>query len=310
MSSRPSTPLPPGSFSVLIPAYRAAGYIGPTLAAVAAQTLLPAEVLVYEDGRLDDLAARVAAFAATAPFPVRLLGSAQNQGVSRARNQLHAEAAGEYIAYLDADDLWTPDHLATAANAFAFGADVTFSGVTFVDAAGAVLPGRGEPGPAELADIPGALFRYNFVQCTSTLCLRRSWLDRVGDFDESLSHGEDLDLWLRLLAAGAVWRYTGRLSCAYRKHPASAMGQTRLATARLTAFYEKQLTRRLIPRDTTRAALIENLRVNARFAWRDDPAAACAALARLLQLDPWNLPARAAHLFTTLRAIRIRPTTT
>jgi glycosyltransferase involved in cell wall biosynthesis len=303
MNSAALTALPPGAFSVLIPAYKAAGYIGPTLAAVAAQRHAPSEVLIFEDGRFDDLAARVNAFAATAPFPVRLLGVEKNAGVSRARNTLMREARGEFIAFLDADDLWAPDHLATAAACFAAGADVAFSGVTFIDATGAIMPGAAEPSAADLAAIAPAMFRYNFVQCTSTLSLRRSWLARVGDFDPTLSHGEDLDLWLRLLAAGAVWRYTGRTSCAYRKHPSSAMGQTRLAAARLTAFYEKQLHNPQIPEGERRGALLENLRINARFTWRDEPTAAAAALYRLFQLQPWNLVALAGSLLASGRGV-------
>jgi GT2 family glycosyltransferase len=165
-----------------------------------------------------------------------------------------------------------------------------------------VLPGIAEPTAADLADLATMMFRYNFVQCTSTLCLRRSWIERVGDFDQSLSHGEDLDLWLRLLAAGVAWRHTGRATCAYRKHPHSAMAQTRLANARLTDFYEKHLGNPLLPSALRRSTLINNLWLNARFAWRDDPRAAAATCRRLFQLQPWNPAVLAAWGFTTTRA--------
>jgi glycosyltransferase involved in cell wall biosynthesis len=276
-------------FSVLIPAYRAGRTIAATLQSVAEQTLLPVEILIYEDGCLDDLARTVTEFAQNAPCPVRLLSCPLNGGVSKARNILLREARGDYIAFLDADDIWNPDHLAHAADAFASGADVAFSGVTFIDAAGEPIPGRAEPTAAQLADIAPALFRYNFVQCTSTLSLRRSWIERVGNFDVSLSHGEDLDLWLRLLGAGARWKYTGYCSCAYRKHSTSAMGQTLLVVERMAAFYEKHLHNPMIPRASRRRALISNRRVQARLHWRRRPAAAASALRRLVRLQPWNL---------------------
>lgn len=275
-------------FSVLVPACRAGRTIGATLAAAVTQTRPPAEIIVYEDGRFDDLGRTVEAFAASTPIPVRLLGRTHNAGVSHARNALLREARGEFVAFLDADDLWAPEHLARAADAFAAGADVVFSGVTFIDAAGLPLPGRAEPGARELADMAAAIFRYNFVQCPSTLCLRRRLLEEVGGFDPALSYGEDLDLWLRLLATGARWRYSGHCTCAYRKHPGSAMSQTVRYVARMAAFYEKHLHNPLVPRRARRHALVTNRRLHARLNWRRQPAEAAAALRRLMALEPWN----------------------
>lgn len=283
-----SIPFPPPRFSVVIPAFRAGSTIRATLESAANQMLRPAEILVFEDGRWDNLASIVTQFARSAPCPVLLRGSPVNRGVSAARNTLLREASGDYVAFLDADDIWTPDHLEQAAVGFTAGADVVFSGVTFIDAAGDPLPGRAEPGLRQLADMAPALFHYNFVQCTSTLCVRRSCLDRIGLFDPDLSHGEDLDLWLRLLEAGCHWRYSGRCTCAYRKHRTSAMGQTLLMVERMAAFYEKHLHNPMIPRRDRRRALINNRRNHARLNWRRRPAEALAALHRLVQLQPWN----------------------
>src|SRR6185369_14224325 len=131
---------------------RAGKTIANTLASVATQSLCPLEILIYEDGCFDDLARTVTQFAETAPCKVRLLSSPINGGVSRARNHLLREAQGEFVAFLDADDIWAADHLARAARAFADGADVAFSGVTFIDAAGNPMPGQAEPSAAQLAD--------------------------------------------------------------------------------------------------------------------------------------------------------------
>lgn len=283
-------------FSVIIPAHKAGSTIGATLQSVAAQTHLPGEILIYEDGQSDNLRESVDAFAATAPCAVRLLGCAVNEGVSRARNALLHEARGEYIAFLDADDIWSADHLASAALCFADGAEVAFSGVTFIDAEGNPLPGRAEPAVEDFTNIAAAMFQYNFVQCTSTLSVRRSRLVEVGAFDTRLSHGEDLDLWLRLLEAGARWRYTGRCSCAYRKHFTSAMGQTLLAVERLAAFYEKHLNNPFIPRRVRRHALATNRWNHARLNWRARPTEAASALRRLIRLQPWNPACLAAWL--------------
>jgi glycosyltransferase involved in cell wall biosynthesis len=276
------------SVSVLIPAYKAARYITRTLESVAAQSVPPDEVIIFEDGLADDLAERVEAFSRNCAFPVRLIGSANNIGVSAARNRLIQKARGTVLAFLDADDIWERDHLESACAGFAAGADVCFSGVTFIDNADRPLPGASEPSADDLADMAPSVFRYNFVQCTSTLSLRRLWIDRVGDFDVRLSHGEDLDLWLRLLGAGARFHYTGRFSCRYRKHPQSAMHDTMRMVDRMGAFYEKHLDNGLIPRHQRREALISNRRILARLNWRSNPSKAAAAFARLAQLEPWN----------------------
>ena len=279
--------MPNASFSVLIPACRAADTIEATLASVAAQSHPPAEVLVFEDGVFDDLRRRVESFAATAPFAVRLISSATNQGVSRARNRLLAEARGGFLAFLDADDLWETDHLARAAACFAAGADAPFSGVTFIDAAGRPIGRPSRPTAGQLADVAVSLYRYNFVQCTSTLAVRRGWIERVGPFDESLSHGEDLDLWLRLLAAGARLEFTGACSCRYRKHRGSAMAQTELMLERMIRFYEKHLGNPLLPRRVRRRSLSRALYHYARIVRRSRPARARAAAERLVQVAPW-----------------------
>jgi glycosyltransferase involved in cell wall biosynthesis len=299
-AGKPETEAP--TLSVLIPAYKAARYIVRTLEAVAAQTVRPDEVIVFEDGRTDDLGERVEAFAKGAAFPVILISETKNQGVSAARNRLIQRASGSLLAFLDADDVWEPDHLESASAGFAAGADVCFSGVTFIDNFDQPLPGSAGPTADDLADMPPSVFRYNFVQCTSTLSLRRSWIDRVGDFDVRLSHGEDLDLWLRLMAAGARFHYTGRCSCRYRKHPQSAMHDTLRMVEQMGAFYEKHLGNGLIPRQQRRGALISNRRVLARLHWRSNPSKSATAFARLARLQPWNPLHAGFWLVARLRA--------
>ena len=113
---------------------------------------------------------------------------------------------------------------------------------------------------------------------------------------------------VRILTYGsACWwraqlgRYTCRSACAYRKHLQSVMGQTLLATLRLTAFYKNQLDNPIILRVQRRAALIENLWVNARLIWRADPLAAAADCRHLVQLQFWNLAALGGWILSKAR---------
>src|SRR5690242_20507291 len=99
--SRPSMTTPP-LVSVIIPCYRAGRYVRETLEAVRAQTHPHWEILLCEDGVLDDTGAQVAAFATTTSNAVRTFQNPTNLGVSRTRNRLIDEARGAYLAFVDA----------------------------------------------------------------------------------------------------------------------------------------------------------------------------------------------------------------
>lgn len=92
--------------SVVIPCYNGAAYLRETLASVLAQTYQPIEVLVIDDGSTDNSAAIANEFGP----PVRVIQQ-PNQGGSVARNRGIDEAQGDWIAFLDADDLWLPEKL-------------------------------------------------------------------------------------------------------------------------------------------------------------------------------------------------------
>jgi glycosyltransferase involved in cell wall biosynthesis len=92
--------------SAIIPAYNAAKTIGMTLDSVLAQTTVPYEILVFDDGSTDDTPAILE------PYKSRIKVFRQsNQGVAHARNVLCAQAQGDILAFLDADDIWHPRYL-------------------------------------------------------------------------------------------------------------------------------------------------------------------------------------------------------
>ena len=99
MSRRPS-------ISVVVPCYNKGAVLHETLASACAQTFAPLEIIVVDDGSSDDSAAVAAAFAP----PVRLVRQ-ENRGESVARNRAIDMAAGDWIALLDADDVWAHDKL-------------------------------------------------------------------------------------------------------------------------------------------------------------------------------------------------------
>lgn len=97
--------------SVIIPCFNAASYVGSAIRSVLAQTCPPVEVIVVDDCSTDNTCAVVAEVAARAPS-VRLIELAENSGTpARPRNIGVQQARGEWIAFLDADDLWHPQKL-------------------------------------------------------------------------------------------------------------------------------------------------------------------------------------------------------
>ena len=100
-----------GLVSILTPAYKCAETIGETIRSVQGQTYRQWEMLIVDDASPDGTAAAVEAFQRADPR-IRLLRHEQNKRAAGARNTALAAARGQYIAYLDADDLWYPEKLA------------------------------------------------------------------------------------------------------------------------------------------------------------------------------------------------------
>jgi glycosyltransferase involved in cell wall biosynthesis len=197
--------------SVIVPAYNAAGVVATAVRAALEQTVPALEILVVDDGSRDATAAVAGGF----PPPVRCLRQA-NQGLPGARNSGIAAAQGDWLAFLDADDAWPPDHLEQSLGcATRNGADFVFSD------AQVIAPGRqwaswleraghgwlARAGAETLARPYELLLRHGSFALPSTVVVRRAAVDGAGRFDARLRPGpEDLDLWLRL-APTTRWAY-------------------------------------------------------------------------------------------------------
>jgi glycosyltransferase involved in cell wall biosynthesis len=182
--------------SVIIPAYNAQKTIQKTIESVLNQTFPDFELLVIDDGSQD----------ATLEVVERIsdqrlkVFSYFNAGVSAARNRGLAKATGEFISFLDADDLWTPDKLEAQLDALRANpqAAVAYSWTDYIDECDRFL----YPGSHVTAngDVYTKLLLSDFLENGSNALIRREALIDVGGFDESLCGPEDWDLFLRLAA--------------------------------------------------------------------------------------------------------------
>jgi len=197
MDTRRSGPV----VSVIIPAYQASGDIGDALDSVFAQNFSHFEVILVNDGSPDtpDLEAAIVPYQSRIRYIVQ-----SNRGAGAARNTGLRAARGEYVAFLDADDLWSRDFLQQQVWFLGANSDCAMVYADALIEGESPLAGRRfmEKAPSRGEANLLALIEQRCNIPLSTVVARRNVLAEAGFFDESLRRGQDFDLWLRIAAAG------------------------------------------------------------------------------------------------------------
>ena len=183
-------------FSIVIPLYNKKDCIYNTLESVLYQSFGDFEVLVIDDGSTDGSAGIVSSLSDSR---IRLICQT-NAGPSAARNRGIKDARNEYIAFLDADDIWATDYLQEMTSLISAYPDANCWGFNY---------SRIQDGSIKNLNVGGYRGYINekwiftsFPFFTSSCCCRRSSLIELGGFDERMKYGEDLDMWFRLLLDG------------------------------------------------------------------------------------------------------------
>jgi glycosyltransferase involved in cell wall biosynthesis len=181
------------TITVLIPTYNRAHLIARAVESALSQTLAPTEVVVVDDGSTDDTRAVVEGLAG----PIRYIYQ-ENRGASAARNVGAGNAQGEWMAFLDSDDVWLPDHLANihaAIEATAGGASIYFSD-TLVD--------------PDLTESPADWFmRPRQPLLIQTTVVRRNDFLAVGGMPTALPSRGDTHLFFKLALTGRACAVAG-----------------------------------------------------------------------------------------------------
>jgi glycosyltransferase involved in cell wall biosynthesis len=241
MNRRLSPPASEPRVAVIVPAFGVAHLVGEALNSLLAQTFGEWECVVVDDGAHDDVAGAVAPFLHDPR--IRFLAT-DNRGVAAARNRAVATTTAAYVALLDGDDLYRPAYLARTVAAL--DADdgarlVTCNARIF----GAVeherlcvdrRQGTGDGATGSLGDVLDRSFN---VYIGSTF--RRADFDRLGGFDETMTHAEDFDFWVRLLLTGGHARYIDEVLGEYRVRPSSASASAARMIQGNLRVYEKAL---------------------------------------------------------------------
>ncbi|MBF2008608.1 MAG: glycosyltransferase [Chlorogloeopsis fritschii C42_A2020_084] len=184
------------TISVIIPAYNAESTILDTIASVQKQTFSDFELIVINDGSRD----RTLKLLNEIKDSRLKVFSYKNGGLSVARNRGIYHAKGDFITFLDADDLWTTDKLELQLEALQKHpeAGVAYSWSYFMDDKNEYC-NTGQPILFQ-GNVFANLLTWNFIASGSNPLIRRQAIESVGDFEPSVSGAADWDYWLRLAA--------------------------------------------------------------------------------------------------------------
>ncbi|RSL17545.1 glycosyl transferase family 2 [Edaphobacter aggregans] len=206
---------------VIIPSFNAAHYLPAAIESVVSQTFDDWQILLVDDGSTDNTAEVIAPFLERLGSKFKYIKQ-NNRGLPAARNTAIKASTAEFLALLDADDVWLPCRLSESLKAFAERpqAGLAYGLVTTIDPEGQL--GRtfaGNPRYAEGNIAPYIYMRKVELPCP-TMTFRRKCVDEVGLFDETMRATEDRDLWLRIALRYEV-AFVPKVIAHYRISPGS-----------------------------------------------------------------------------------------
>jgi glycosyltransferase involved in cell wall biosynthesis len=207
---RPIIPAPAPRFSIVIPAYQAASFIGHAVESALAQTVPPHEVIVCDDGSTDELGE------ALSPYSRRItLLRKEHGGAASARNAAVRSASSDFIAFLDADNVFLPGYLEAVRELAVERPDLDILTTdAYLELDGRVY-GRYYRGKARfiVEDQRRGIIHQHFI--FGNAAMRREALLAVGGYDETVL-AEDTDLFLRMILNGSRAGLVDEPLCVYR----------------------------------------------------------------------------------------------
>lgn len=284
-----------GLVSIVIPTFNKDRFIGETLESIGKQTYTNWELLVVEDSSRGETEEIVRRFARRHRWHrVEYSRNDRNCGAAYSRNVGFGKARGEFVALIDADDRWMPDHLTVSVDALrTTGKDIVYSSVLMFEDQTEMLLGVWGPDHNDLKNFPHGMFRRNFVTPSASV-MRRQVLADVGPWGLGFRYCEDADYWFRCLAAGKTFHYIGGVHCMYRKNHDGATTQRVCGTLEEFAQISERFVNIAGVREKTSKKYASQAYVSAaKFHANANP-----------QYDPSGDPSRSAGLM--MKAWRLR----
>jgi glycosyltransferase involved in cell wall biosynthesis len=244
--------------SVIIPTYDRIETLPRALRSVINQTFSDWELIVVDDGSTDYTVEMI-----LRDYPTVRLHRQENGGVSSARNSGVALASGEWIAFLDSDDVWLPEKLERQLSALANEPELRLSHTDEIW----IRNDRSVNQPKAYTKAGGGIYHRCLPLCCicpSSVLLRRDLFDEIGGFDETFPVCEDYDLWLRITAREPVHYLDEALVRKYGGHEdqlsTTTWGMDRYRVRALEKILSEEI---LSPKDQllTKETLIKKLRI-------------------------------------------------
>ncbi|MEM9110972.1 MAG: glycosyltransferase family A protein [Planctomycetota bacterium] len=223
-------------FSVITPCYNAERFVKQSLQSAASQTYPPHEVIVVDDGSSDGSLQAIA----DSGVDVKLLHS-KRAGGAGARNIAVAEATGDYLAFLDADDYWLDHHLANAAELLSGTSDVGYTALDHYLYEDGTMREAKNPWP--ITEPTAGLTHKQYMgfwtiklkyAMNPTVVSRERFLE-VGGFDETQWRRHDIEMWLRVIH-GKTWAYNPCADAVYRADTPGSISREKWASSEYYAL--------------------------------------------------------------------------
>ncbi len=250
--------------TVVVPTYQGEAFVRATIDSVLAQTFTDYELVVSDDGSTDGTLAIVASYGDR----LRLVKQ-RNRGVAAARNHAASAARGEFLAFLDHDDLWEPEMLATLVPMLREDPELglVYSDALVIDKQGVVRGRRGRFLRYHHGDVFDHLLHGNFIPVETTL-MRTALYRDLGGCDEALRYLEDYELCLRVARASRVGFHPGPLA-RYRVHDHNLSHEREPMLVEWIAVLERlRAPERGLTAAQTTVVLAEESRLACDLAWR------------------------------------------
>lgn len=217
--------------SVIIPCYNQAQFLSATIESVLRQTYRNFEIIVVDDGSTDGVAEVAARYA-----DVRLIRQ-PNRGVSVARNTGLRESVGEYLVFLDSDDVLLPDALKLGIDSLEARPDAAFvyGYGQFIGADGSRLPTPRQPKIKR--DYYRQMLRQNYIWSVGAVVFRRSFVD---GFSLGMDGCSDWDLFLRIVKDYEIYCH-GKIVFQYRRHDSNMSSNREEMTSATLSVFKSQL---------------------------------------------------------------------